>query len=389
MSLAGLHPPRPAHARRTRARTAALLATLALLPACQRGGGGGELWIGLAAPMTDGQGKPDIYGVRSRQGAQLALEEVNQRRIHGRTLRMRLVDDRGDANVGLAVADSLVNDARILAVVGHVYSGVTLKAAENYSGKLAAVATTATSPEISKLDEWIFRMASSDSANSVALAGAVRGMGGRVAVIYANDEYGRGLAQPFAAALRQAGGVTAYNPMMDSTADVTPYLMRMRAYGSDLVFVATLQDAAARVIRQAHGLGMAPRFVGGDGLEGLVGMGPEFNGTTVGVLFHADASPRARDFAQRFRRKYGDDPDSAAALAYDAVLLLAGCMERGSLDREAVRACLERTGSGDRHPAFEGVGGRVAFDANGDPRDKQIAVGVIQDGRIVLQGRGQ
>ncbi|HLM65918.1 MAG TPA: branched-chain amino acid ABC transporter substrate-binding protein [Longimicrobium sp.] len=357
------------------------------------GGGGDPLVLGLAVPLTDTEGKPDVYGVRSRMGAELAVEELNARdAFGGRKLALRLVNDRGDPETAIAVADSLVQDQAVLAVVGHVYSGATIQAAGRYEGHLPAVATSATSPEISRLGDWIFRVASSDSANAVALARAAQGMGRRIAVLYANDDYGQGLARNFASALRAAGGeVAAMDPFLDATADFRPYLLRMKARGVDLVFVAGLQDPAARAIAQAQQVGLAARFVGGDGIEGLASMGARYDGTAVGILFHPQMSDSARAFVARYRARYREDPDSQSALAYDAVRLLARALEAGHRDPEAIRGWLAGVGRDGRggSPAFEGVAGSVKFDEHGDPVDKRFTMGVIQGGTIALPEAGR
>jgi branched-chain amino acid transport system substrate-binding protein len=373
--------------RRARAALIAAGALVAVAACASLGGGGDALVLGLAVPLTDGAGAPDVYGVRSRMGAELAVEELNAAgAFGGRTLALRVVDDKGTPTTALAAADSLVNDPRVLAVVGHVYSGATIAAAQKYDGSLPAVATSATSPEISKLGGWIFRVASSDSANAVALARAAHGMGRRVAVLYSNDDYGQGLARNFASALRAAGGtVAATDPFLEDTPDFRPYLLRMKARGVDLVFVAGLQEPAARAITQAQQVGLAARFLGGDGIEGLAGMGARYDGTAVGVLFHGQMSDSARAFVARYRARYKEDPDSQAALAYDAVRLLAGALRAGHRDPASIRQWLEGVGAaGGGSPAFEGVAGRVAFDQNGDPVNKRFTMGVIRGGGITL-----
>ncbi|HZG43320.1 MAG TPA: ABC transporter substrate-binding protein, partial [Longimicrobium sp.] len=164
----------------------------------------------------------------------------------------------------------------------------------------------------------------------------------------------------------------------------TPYLRRMQRRGVDLVFLAGLQDPAARAIAQAQGLGMQARFMGGDGIEGLASAGARFDGTGVGLLFHPQMSDSSRAFAARYRARYGDEPDSQAALAYDAVRLMARALADGRQTPEAIRGYLEHVGRDGGPPAFEGVAGRVAFDRNGDPVNKRFTLGVIQGGRIVL-----
>lgn len=178
--------------------------------------------------------------------------------------------------------------------------------------------------------------------------------------------------------------MTGAAPYLEDTPDFAPYLERLRRRDAGVVFVAGNDGGAARLIAQARRMGIDVPFVGGDGIEALTGRGPTYGGTLVGMLFHHDASERARDFTRDFRAAFQRDPDSVAALTYDAVHLLARGVEEGHTSRRALRRWLQSVGAPGGAPAFDGAGGRVAFDDHGDPRDKQFFVGSIQNGGIQL-----
>lgn len=345
-------------------------------------GAGEPVVFGLAGPLSES------YGASMRDGAMLAREEINAAGgIRGRRLELLARDDSADARRAIAIADEFVGDPSVVAVVGHVNSSTTTAAAAVYQRGLAAVATSATSPAISGLGEWIFRVASSDSANAVQLARLAREIDAPTAVLYANDDYGRGLAQSFRGALRDQGGaIVESDPYLEETQDFRPYLERLADRNVRLVFVAGLEIGASRIIQQARSLGLDARFLGGDGLEGLVTMAGGYDGTLVGLLYHPDAGQRARAFAERFRAAYGREPDSFAALAYDATHLLARTAKEAGVDRDAIRDRLARVGRDGGPPAYEGATGVIRFDANGDPVEKAFAVGEIRDGEILLNG---
>jgi branched-chain amino acid transport system substrate-binding protein len=325
-----------------------------------------------------------------RQGAELARRDINQAGgIRGRLLEFRAVDDAADADSAMRVAETLFRDDEVVAVVGHVNSGTTVQAAETYERGLPAVATSATSPEISHLGDWIFRVAPSDSSNSVELARFARRLDLPSGVLYQNEDYGRGLAEGFRSALLAAGGkVLEMDPYLPETADLSPYLERMKRRGVRLVFLAGLQADAARIIRQSHEVGLDARFLGGDGVEGLSNKGPEFDGTMVGLLFHPDASAVSSHFAARFRAAFHREPDSFAALGYDATRLLAEAADAAGPRRSAIRDYLARLGQEGGPPAYEGVTGTIRFDGNGDPVAKDFHVGSMKSGRITLEGEG-
>jgi branched-chain amino acid transport system substrate-binding protein len=358
-------------------RALALALAIPALAGCDRGGR--PVVVGVAGPFTT------AYGASMRQGAELAAREVNANGgIGSRPLELRFLDDGADPDSALRVAQRLHDAPEVVAVVGHVNSGAMLNAAAAYERGLPAVATSATSGLISRLGDWVFRVAPSDSANAVELARVAAELGQPVAVLYENEEYGRGLAYGFRDALARSGGrVLSVDPYLPTTADFRPFLERMRQQGAGVVFVAGLETDAARIIEQAREIGLGARFLGGDGMEGLTGMGAAYEGTLVGVLFHPEASPLATAFAAQFRETFGREPDSFAALGYDATRLIAEAAQQAGADRASIRAYLAGIGR-EGSPAYQGVTGTIRYDDNGDPVDKQFSVGVVRGGRIVL-----
>ena len=373
---------------RVPARTRAIVAIVSAASLSCGRGGGGEVTFALTGPFAQD------YGVATKRGAELAAKEINAAGgIDGRTLVLLPKDDGADANRAITIAAELVKDPKVVALAGPVNSGTTIAAGPTYNGQSATVkgmlpqlATTATSPGVSRLGDWTYRVAGSDSANAVVLAGAARQLSPRVAILYVNDDYGRGLAGAFRDALERAGGqVAEYDPFSDSTADFGPYLRRMQLRKVDMVFIAGLDAAGAAIITQARQIGLPARFIGGDGLVPLSGKGPTYDGTFVGLLYHRDQSDRARTFAEAYRRAYGADPDPFAAAAYDAVNLLAAAARAKGATREGIQQYLNTLGRPGGAPAFDGVTGPIRFDANGDPLQKSFAVGVIQNGTIQLR----
>lgn len=345
-----------------------------------------EIVFGLAAPLGRS------FGDHSRLGAELAVRQINERGgIGGRTLVLRLKDDETDAKTAIQVATELGSDAEVIAVIGHANSGPMVAAAPEYDRhQLPALATSATSPEITHAGPWVFRIASSDSANAVMMAREAHRMSSNIAILYSNEDYGRGLARVFRRALEAEGArVSAMDPYLEEMEDFTPYVDVLKHRGVDLVLIAGLEIGASKLIRQAEERGLEARFMGGDGLESLVDMGAGYDGALVGMLFHPDATPRAQAFAQEFRAAYSREPESSAATAYDAVMLLARAVGAGHDTRERMRAYLEQVGRPGGSPVFDGVAGPVAFDEAGDPREKPFVLGELWQGTYRLFAGGR
>ncbi len=337
--------------------------------------------LGLAAPLEES------YGRNVRRGVELAVERVNAAGgIRGLRLELLALSDSADPQRAVAVADSFHKDEAVVAVIGHVNSGTTLAAAPIYDRGLPAVSPTATSPEVSTAGHWIFRVASSDKMNSASLADfALRELGSRAVILYANEPYGRGLREGFGQAFTSGRGILLeeYPYLEARTTDFEAYLLGAQAANPDFIFVAGLDAGAAMIIRQARALGIRVPILGGDGITGIAGRDSVYDGTYVGLLYHPDAASNyGRQFVESYRGKHGEQPDHFAALGYDAVMLVVQAIGAVGGDRARIRDYLGQVGR--KEDTFEGVSGMIAFDENGDPIEKRYAVGRIRGGNIEL-----
>jgi branched-chain amino acid transport system substrate-binding protein len=218
---------------------------LFLVAAC--GKGGDTYTIGAAGPWKEG------YGVMSHRGIDLAVDEINRAGgIHGARLKVIARDDEASGSRATEIAQEFVANPAVLAVVGHVNSGAMLAAARIYDDQLTAVATTASSPDLSGVSKWTFRVISSDSLNGVILARFASRIGGtsaalkNAAVLYENDSYGRGLAEAFRRAFR--GTIISFDPISEDV-DAEPFISFYKLRNPGIVFVAGREKSALNIIR--------------------------------------------------------------------------------------------------------------------------------------------
>jgi branched-chain amino acid transport system substrate-binding protein len=350
-----------------------------LVAAC--GGGADTVTIGAAGPWHEG------FGAMNKRGIDLAAEEINASRMFGdRKFEVVERNDSGDGARAAALAAQFVADPRITAVVGHVTSGAMVAAARVYDGFLPAVATTATSPALTGISRWTFRVISSDSMNGAAIARFASGALGRhrAGILYENDAYGRGLTNAFRKAF--TGEIVSIDPISASFPNFEPYITYLKRHGADLVFVAGTEGSGMKILREGRRQGLAADFVGGDGWTGIVSDTAAAEGAYVGAPFTAeDPRPEAQKFVEAFRKKYGMVPDGNAALAYDATMLVARAIRAAGTNRRKVRDWLAGLGSAD---AFAGVSGRIHFGADGDPQGRAIVMTRVHAGRLLVQGAG-
>ena len=123
-------------------------------------------------------------------------------------------------------------------------------------------------------------------------------------------------------------------------------------------------------------------FLGGDGWTGVVADPVASEGALVGAPFTPlDPRPEAQRFVDAYRTRFAEEPDGNAALAYDAVQLLAAAVRAVGTDRARIRDWLAAR-NGDR--PFDGVTGPIAFLPNGDPVGKAFTMTRIVGGRLTL-----
>jgi branched-chain amino acid transport system substrate-binding protein len=256
-----------------------------------------------------------------------------------------------------------------------------LAAARVYDGHIPAVATTASSPALSGISQWAFRAISSDSANGAELARAAFARNlRRVAILYENDGYGRGLAQAFRQTF--AGEVVSIDPIESELANAEPYIAFFRERRPDLVFVAGTEASAMVLLREARRQNLTAAFMGGDGWTGVVADAAA-EGAFVGAPFSAeDPRPEAQQFVKAFRERFRREPDGNAALAYDATRLLAAAIAAVGPTRTRIRDWLADL---DERTAFAGVTGPIRFLATGDPVGRGIVLTRVRAGRLVVE----
>ncbi|MFO7260814.1 MAG: ABC transporter substrate-binding protein [bacterium] len=373
--------------RRIRIPALALAPALAGIIGC--GADASPIRIAIAGPV--GQ----VTGHSMRLAAELAVDEINRAGgVRGRLIELVVRDDEASPERAIEIAAELRDDPSIVAVVGHINSAATLAAAKIYNDDergVVAISPASSSPLLTDAGPWIFRVCPSDLLHGPALARwAYERLGVRkVAALYANDDYGRGVVENFGAAFVAAGGqLLSQDPylpdMLEDSNAVDPYLERAIRDGMEALVIAGQAEAAARIIAAARRLGYNGPVIGPDGLTNLRDAGPIAEGVYISSAFLPDRrDPAAQAFVRAYQERYRELPDHRGAMTYDAIRLLARAIGQVGTDRTAIRDYLADVGRKPDNPPFEGVSGTIRFDENGDVSGKEVTIGVVRAGRLV------
>ncbi len=355
-------------------RAAPLLLGLTL--AC--GGSSAPIVIASAGPWAT-----QPYAQAAKQGIELALAEVNGRGgIKGRRVEWRARDDEASGAKAAEIANEFLASPEVVAVVGHVNSGAMVAAARVYDGGLPAVAISTSSPDLTGISPWVFRVISSDSVNGIDAARFAQRMAFKsAAVLYENDSFGRGFADAFRRAYR--GRLVAMEPIpSDSIADYEPYVAYLKSRQPDLVLMVTVEGPGIALVREARRQQLSAAILGSDGWSGMAKYPTDANGIYVAQPFTAtDPRPDAQRFVSAFQSKYGTLPNANSALGYDAMMVVINAIKAVGTDRAHIRDYLAGTAS--RQP-YAGVTGPIAFDSTGDVRNKPFTMTRLDGSQFVV-----
>ncbi len=341
--------------------------------------------IGLAGPFSES------WAQSMQLAAELAVSEINRAGgVRGRMLELAVRDDSGRTAVSSRVAKLLYDDRSVVAVIGHMSSAATLAAGPIYNGgtnPLPQISPSASSPEISSLGPYTFRVCPTDAIHGSQLASWARhSLGARTAaLIFENDAYGRGLSAAFRESFTLNGGhVVTQDPFTPNIPSFEPYFRRLLLLGgAEVLLIAGTPSSAGRILATLDSVGLRPAILGGDGIAGVERDQAGAEGVFISTHYLADA-PIARNeaFVAAYQNAFGETtPDHRGAATYDIVHLLARAIEAVGTSRSRLRQYL--AGVGTISEPFPGVTGQISFSNHGDRINGDVTIAVARDRRLV------
>jgi branched-chain amino acid transport system substrate-binding protein len=332
--------------------------------------------------------------------AEVALKEASEsgKLPGGLTLNPIRADSTCiDAAAATTAATNLVTGENVAAIMGADCSGVTTAVANNVAipNGVPMISPSATSPALSTIadDGFFFRTAPSDARQGEVLADIVKEQGiDTVAVTFTNNDYGKGLADSFAAAFEALGGTIAINaPHEDGKADYSAEVAALQASGAPALMVFGYVDQGGVGIVQASlDTGAFDRFFFADGMYGqslIDSVGDEINGKVIGTLPGTEGE--GADKFAAFAEANGMDPTGTyVPESYDAASLIAlAIAANGSADRTGIRDHVLEVANAPGEQIFAGeLAKGIELAAAGTDIDFQGATGVELIGEGEAQG---
>ncbi|SAK74339.1 extracellular ligand-binding receptor [Caballeronia fortuita] len=338
--------------------------------------------IGHVAPVT---GLQAHLGKDNENGARLALEEISAQglTIDGHSIRLELdaQDDAADPRVGTEAAQKLVDD-RVVAVIGHMNSGVSIPASKIYSDAgIAQISPSTTNPEYTKQGyKTTFRVVATDALQGPVLANyAVKTLHAKkVVVVDDASAYGRGLADEFAKTA-QAGGVkiAAREQTTEKARNFKAILTKIRRIQPDAVMYGGMDVTGGPFAKEAAALGIKAKILAGDGV--CTDKVAELAGDAVQNIVCSEAGlalskmDKGADFEKKYEARFHTPVQIYAPFTYDAMYVIVDAMKRAnSVEAPKVLAAIATTD-------YNGLTGHIAFDDKGDLKAGTITLYDFKD----------
>lgn len=364
-------------------RALALAASLAAAGAAQA-----QIKIAVLQELS---GAGATAGTNAKNGALLAIKEINDAGgILGKKIEVTVSDTQSNPGVAKGLAQKAVDDD-VFAVIGPTFSGsIMVSMAEtrraeipNFTGGEAASITQQGNP-------YIFRTSFTQTTAMPKVARYIAGnlKARSVAVLYVNNDFGKGGRDSFAKAAPQFGlNVVADISTESGQVDWSAPVLKAKQSNADVIFVYTNEEESARALRELRKQGVTKPIVGETTLTGqkvIELAGDAANGAVAHVGLTVDApNPNMLKFKAKFYEAYKYISDHNGIKGYTGVYILkAGIEKVGKLDRKAVAQALHGLSiSAAKHP---GVLMDVSVDANGD-LDRESYIVEVKDGRQVVK----
>jgi branched-chain amino acid transport system substrate-binding protein len=332
--------------------------------------GKGTVKIATQSPLSGGQA---ALGEGIKLGAQLAVEKLKGG-LEKLGYKVELVpfDDQAKPDVGVANAKNIIADKDIVAVIGHLNSGVAIPSSEVYKEvSLAMISPANTNPTVTDRGY--------PNVNRVCGRDDVQGVVGSefahatvkaksVYVIHDKTTYGQGIAEFFKSDAEKKGLKVLGFEGTEEKSNFDPIITPLRAKNPDLIYFGGIYDQGAPFFKQAREKGVKAKFLGPDGMDSsdLV----KIAGKAVVGMYYTTAAgpvtafPKAKAFAEEYKNKFGKNPEPYAAESYDAATTALRAVEAVAKagkapTREDVSAAVRKT-------KLSGITGDIEFDEKGD-----------------------
>lgn len=318
-------------------------------------------------------GPPSFLGEPERNAAQMVADQINKAGgIKGRQVQLIVYDTTGDPTKAKQLANKLIKDDKVVAIIGPSTTGETLAVLQDVEKAGIPLISCSAGRKITEpVNKWVFKTAQNDN---LAVAKIYEYLQKKklknVAILTVSDGFGSsGREQLKALATTYGMQLVADETYGPKDTDMTAQLTKIKGTKADAVICWGTNPGPAVIARNAKQLGLKlPLFMShgvsskkfielaGDAAEGV--MLPSGKVIVADVLPASDPQKKwLMSFVKEYQKLYKVEGDHFAGHAWDAMMLLKGAIEKGDENPASIAANLEKTKD------FHGIGGTFTYSA--------------------------
>ena len=333
----------------------------------------GPIVVGEYGSMT---GPEATFGDSTDEGVKLAVKEINEKGgVNRRQIKLIADDDEGKQGEAVTVVTRLIQENHAVAIIGEVASSLSMAGGQvAQQNSVPMISPSSTNPKVTAIGDMISRVCFIDPFQGyVGAAFAKNNLKlDTAAVLYNKSQaYSSGLSKNFSDEFAKIGGkIVTTEAYHDGDNDFSAQLTKIQATNPQFIYIPGYYTEVVTISQQALKLGITCPLIGGDGWvsDKLKDAGHALDGCYFSDHYaKEDKRPEVVEFLKKYNAAYHHDPDSMAALGYDAANLLFDAMRRAkSLSGPDLAAAINSTKD------FKGVTGSVTIDENRNA--KKLAV---------------
>ena len=341
----------------------------------------GIVKVAVYAPLT---GDHAEYGTSFKVAAEIQADRWNAKGgAHGMKIEVVSYDDKSSGEEAAAIAERVVEDPDVMGIIGSYVSGVSMAATPTFQEYgLTNISASASHHDFTGAGNCIFRNNTVISVEGAATVDAVKNnlQAKNVGMLFIKTDWGLSTAEIVRALCEEQGlNLVCEQECMDGSDDYSVQIANFRSAGCDAIIVVGMHNTFVPFARQYRQVDPEIGLAAFANLydRQVIELGGEFvEGTVFPVAyFNESDDPAVIEFRDEFVKRFGKEPSSLAAQAYDAAGIIMEAIDHVGKDRAAVRDYVESI-------SYDGVGGTITFDENRDAQKVFMKL-QIQDGKFV------
>lgn len=333
--------------------------------------GNNEIFIGATGPLT---GDASAYGISVKNGAELAVSEINAAGgLNGITFKFEMKDDKAAAADAATAYDALM-DAGMQVSLGSVTSG----SCEAFAGAAEAdnlffITPSASAANVITYGDNSFRVCFGDPDQGILAAQELVENYEKIGCIYdTSDPYSAGIFEAFDGEMKKLNATFEVRTFdADNKKDFSSQVDALK--DCDVIFLPIYYTEAGLIANACASKGVDSVLFGCDGLDGVADQIDKAVVTNeIKYITPFDVNSEAENvsyFVATYEEKYGEKPDQFAADGYDAIYAIFEAMKAAEINdagisasdlSDALKAAITADGF-----VLKGLTGEMTWDASG------------------------